>query len=159
MPRRITSADDSDDDTNRSQAKKRRPPAKKAATTKPAARTRNTTKTKAVQKDPLITTWTQRRTVESLDGIEDIDDVAPKKETRKPTFKGEDCTLVLFCCVADEDVDRVPAVAQLAVHKRKVAEVSKWLKEFPHHRKVTNGELCIVLRGETACAVWAGGGG
>jgi hypothetical protein len=97
MPRRITSADDSDDDKNRSQEKKRRPPAKKAATTKPAARTRNTTKTKAVQKDPLITTWTQRRTVESLDGIEDIDDVAPKKETRKPVFKGEDCTLVLFC--------------------------------------------------------------
>lgn len=93
MPRRIPSADDSDDDT-RSQNKKRRPPAKKAATTKPATRTRNATKTKPPKKDPLITTWTQRRTVESLDGIEDIDDVTPKKETRKRAFKGEDRMLV-----------------------------------------------------------------
>jgi len=34
------------------------------------------------------------------------------------------------------DIERVPAVAQLAVHKKKVAEVSNWIKEFPHHRKV-----------------------
>jgi hypothetical protein len=97
MPRRIASADDSDDDTKRSQAKKPRPPAKKASTTKPAARTRNATKTKAPKRDSLITTWTQRRTVESLDGIEDIDEVTPKKEMRKPAFKGEDCMLFLLC--------------------------------------------------------------
>ena len=30
----------------------------------------------------------------------------------------------------------MPLVAQLAVHKKKVAELSNWLKEFPHHRKV-----------------------
>jgi len=158
MPRRISSPDESDDDGNPSQAKKRRPTTKRANTTKPAARTRNAAKTKTAQKDPLITTWTQRRTVASLDGIEDIDDATPKKENRKPAFNGEDCTFMLVL-VAEVDVDRVPAVAQLAVHKKKVAEVSNWLKDFPHHRKVQNSKLYIVLRGETDRAVWTSGGG
>lgn len=34
------------------------------------------------------------------------------------------------------DIERVPAVGQLAVHKRKIAEVSNWFKGFPHHGKV-----------------------
>ena len=54
--------------------------------------------------------------------------------------------------------EKVSPVAQLAVHKKKVAEVSNWLKEFPHHRKVVlsgNMELTV----ETACAIgtcWSG---
>ena len=34
------------------------------------------------------------------------------------------------------EIDRVPCVAELAVHKRKVSEVASWIKDFAHHGKV-----------------------
>ena len=40
--------------------------------------------------DPVIAAWTKRRTVENLDGIEDVETGFPKKEGRKLLFEVDD---------------------------------------------------------------------
>jgi hypothetical protein len=70
------------------------------------------------------------------------------------------------------DIDRIPGVADLAVHKRKVLEVSSWLKDFSQHKKVLSESLlpslascfgdvsvlpCDLVDLETACIEWTGG--
>ena len=86
MPRRVESPDSEDEESD-AKAKKRRPNTRKRGTKNPGTltRTRNATKSKTAKAnpDPLIAAWTSRRTVDSLDGIEDISEVTPKKETKK----------------------------------------------------------------------------
>ena len=94
----------------------------------------------------MIATWATRRTVESLDAIEDVDVISPKKERRKPAFEIDDGKITRVFWLIVVDLEKIPPVAQLAVHKKKVAQVSNWLKEFPHHRKV-DSFLWIVLKG------------
>ena len=94
MPRRVESADSADEDPG-TKPNKRRPNTRKRGTTKPAtltrARTATKTKTGNINPDPLITAWTSRRTVDSLDGIEDISEITPKKETKKKSaFRPDD---------------------------------------------------------------------
>ena len=83
----------------------------------------------------MISAWAKRRTVENLDSIEDVGSVTPRKERQKLAFEVND-GMSREVSTLTVDFERVPPVAQLAVHKKKVAEVSNWLKEFPHHRKV-----------------------
>jgi flagellar biosynthesis GTPase FlhF len=95
-------------------------------------------KGKAVQKErqAVIATWAKRQPVTNLDGIEDLDDeeVPFRKDISKPQFTILDGKARFN--LADLDFEQIPSVAQLAVHKKKVSEVSNWLKEFPHHHKV-----------------------
>lgn len=42
--------------------------------------------------DSVISAWAKRRTVESLDGIEDVDSVTPRKERQRLTFEVDDGT-------------------------------------------------------------------
>ena len=36
-----------------------------------------------------------------------------------------------------QGTEEIPSPAHLAVHKKKIEDVSNWLKQFPHHRKVS----------------------
>lgn len=158
MPRRVDSAEDAE--PANTATKKRRPNTTQRGTTKPAARTRKAarSKTAAPLSEPLITTiWASRRTVESLDGIDDIDEVTPKKQTTKPAFRVADSPFLPFRVLMMGDVDRIPAVDRLAVHKNKVQEVSNWLWQFPHHRQVRMHSLSP-LTGEIPRAIWTCGG-
>jgi hypothetical protein len=132
MPRRV----DSDEDDFK--------PRKKKTTTiqntkKPSTKPRSSSsKAKSAPNggggESVISAWAKRRTVESLDGIEDVESVSPQPQRQKPKFDVDDGIIVL----GEEErlMVGLPAVAQLGVHKKKVAEVSTWLKDFPHHRKV-----------------------
>jgi hypothetical protein len=58
----------------------------------------------------------------------------PSVNDRNPNLRS---MTVSFSLVEEERlIVGLPDVAQLGVHKKKVAEVSTWLKDFPHHRKV-----------------------
>lgn len=88
MPRRV------DSDEEDSKPSKRKTNAIKKPRTTTARSTATSKKKKAVQKesDPVISAWAKRRTVESLDGIEDVDSVTPQKERRKLSFEADDGT-------------------------------------------------------------------
>ena len=93
MPRRV----DSDEEDSRP-SKRKTNTVKKARVTK-APGTAAAKKAKSVQKeaDSLISGWAKRRTVENLDGIEDVDSVTPMKERRKLAFEvGDGMSLVVL---------------------------------------------------------------
>ena len=87
MPRRIGSDEDES-----------RPRKKKTSTTqkikKPPAKTHaSSSRAKSVPNgggDSVISAWAKRRTVESLDGIEDVESVSPQREWQKPKFDIDD---------------------------------------------------------------------
>jgi hypothetical protein len=132
MPRRV----DSDEDDFKPRKKKTTTIQKaKKPTTKPSS---SSSKAKSAANgsggESVISAWAKRRTVESLDGIEDVESVSPQRPRVKPKFEVDDGLISL---VEEEGLIVVlPAVAQLGVHKKKVGEVSTWLKDFPRHRKV-----------------------
>ena len=99
----------------------------------------------------VISAWAKRRTVENLDAIEDVDSISPRKGPQKPKFEVgygiPSDRLVLML-----DIGRIPPVSHLAVHKNKVAEVSIWLKQFPHHRKVRWNDFELTV--EVTCSFW-----
>ena len=131
MPRRVDSEEE-DPKPKRKKANTTRIPRPTTAKSAAAAKKTNSV---PKSKDSASSIWANRRTLETLDGIEDVDAISPKKKRQRFAFEIDDGS---FLVVVDliVDFERVPSVEQLAVHKKKVAEVSNWLKEFPHHRKV-----------------------
>ena len=132
MPRRV----DSDEDDFKPRKKKTTTIQK---TKKPTTKTRSSSS--KAKSDPngsggesVISAWAKRQTVESLDGIEDVESVSPQRQRQKPKFEVDDG--IIFPGEEERLMVGLPPVAQLGVHKKKVAEVSTWLKDFPHHRKV-----------------------
>ena len=156
MPRRVES-DEEDSKPKRKKLNIIRKPREK--TNKPSAAAK---KKESVpnSNDSAVSTWAKRRTLESLDAIEDVDAISPKKGRRKLAFEVDDgSSLVVVGLIVD--FERVPPVAQLAVHKKKVGEVSNWLKEFPHHRKVRLSFIYYILSalmGEITRSFRTGGG-
>jgi hypothetical protein len=128
MPRRVSSDDEEPQPKKKKTARKGKGVAGASVSGKKGRSIRN-------ESDTVISSWANRRTVESLEGIEDIDVISPKKGRQKPAFEIDNGILLRRSWLI-VDIERIPAVAQLAVHKKKIAEVSNWLKEFPHHRKV-----------------------
>jgi hypothetical protein len=86
MPRRV----ESDEEEPKSRKRKGNAIKKQKTTTRKS--TAASKKTKPVQKesDSVISGWATRRAVESLDGIEDVDSVTPRKERRKLAFEVDD---------------------------------------------------------------------
>jgi hypothetical protein len=83
MPRRV----DSDEEDFKPQKKKAKSTTKsKTYSSKPKAKS---SKTKSTSNEPesVISAWAKRRTVESLDGIEDVEIISPQKEILKPRFE------------------------------------------------------------------------
>jgi hypothetical protein len=83
MPRRV----DSDEEDFKPQKKKAKASTKsKTSSSKPKAKS---SKTKSTSNEPesVISAWAKRRTVESLDGIEDVEIVSPRKEILQPKFE------------------------------------------------------------------------
>jgi hypothetical protein len=83
MPRRVESDEEDSNPRKRKTNTIKKPRATKGPATAPAK------KAKSVQKeaDSVLSAWAKRRTVESLDGIEDVDNVTPRKERRKLDFE------------------------------------------------------------------------
>src|SRR5271155_4136460 len=69
--------------------------------------------------ESVISAWAKRRTVESLDGIEDVESVSPQRPRQKPKFDVDDG--IIFPGEEERLLVGLPAVAQLGVHKKKVA--------------------------------------
>ena len=89
MPRRV----DSDDEDFKPQKKKAKSSKKsKLVSTKVKAKS---SKSKSTSNEPesVISAWAKRKTAESLDGIEDVEIISPRKEVLKPTFEVVDGTL------------------------------------------------------------------
>ena len=88
MPRRV----DSDDDDSKPRKKKTSTLQKPK---KPSSKSRtSSTKAKSapngVAGESVISAWAKRQTVESLDGIEDVESVSPPRERPKPKFDVDD---------------------------------------------------------------------
>jgi hypothetical protein len=88
MPRRV----DSDEDDFKPRKKKTTTIQKaKKPTTKPSS---SSSKAKSAANgsggESVISAWAKRRTVESLDGIEDVESVSPQRQRQKPKFEVDD---------------------------------------------------------------------
>jgi hypothetical protein len=89
MPRRV----DSDEEDFKPQKKKAKSSTKsKPVSTKPKGKS---SKSKSTSNEPesVISAWAKRKAVESLDGIEDVEIISPRKEILKPTFEVVDGVL------------------------------------------------------------------
>jgi hypothetical protein len=91
MPRRVDS-DEEEEEDSKPKRKKANPTKKPRTTTSTKSPTlpKKTNVVVSKEHDSATATWAKRRTVESLDGIEDVDAVSPRKERRKPAFEIDD---------------------------------------------------------------------
>lgn len=94
MPRRV------DSDEEDSKPKKTKPNTIKKPRAAPIKSTALSKKTKPVSRDvdSVISAWAKRQTVESLDGIEDVDAISLKVPRRKLTFEVDDGMNLLRSC-------------------------------------------------------------
>jgi len=93
MPRRV----DSDEDDSEQRKKKTRTTQKNK---KPAAKPRtSSSRAKAAPNggsESVISAWAKRQTVESLDGIEDVEPISPRRERQRPKFEVDDGIISLM---------------------------------------------------------------